>query len=242
MIERLNYLNEELVCDFCGEHFLRKQRDASNKSGRHFCSIECGMKFSNSFATSESARKALSFKMKQLFQEGKIQPRNKGKKYGPNKKKLAIYLRNPHKCKTCGAVVPYERRESNYCCSEHAPKGGIRRGSSHGKKGWYKGYWCDSSWELAYVIYNMERNIDFKRNYEYFDYQFKGKTYKYYPDFIMNDGTLVEVKGYNSKKWQAKLKAFPKNRKLQVLYRSDMKPILEYVTQRYGKNFISLYE
>lgn len=25
-----------------------------------------------------------------------------------------------------------------------------------GYKGWYKGIWCDSSWELAYVIFNLE--------------------------------------------------------------------------------------
>ena len=26
----------------------------------------------------------------------------------------------------------------------------------YGKHGWYKEYWCDSSWELAYVIYNLD--------------------------------------------------------------------------------------
>ena len=210
MISQLEYLNEELVCAFCGKHFLRKEHNAFNKSGRHFCSYKCGKRFSNSFVTTEDARKTLSLKIKKLFRSGKIKVLHRHK--GPNTKKLTEYLNHPKICKTCGVVIPYERRRSNYCCNEHAPIGGIRYGSSHGKKGWYKGYWCDSSWELAYVIYNLEHKINFKRNHEYFEYQFKGKIYKYYPDFIMEDGTLVEIKGYNSKKWQAKLKAFPKNR------------------------------
>ena len=34
--------------------------------------------------------------------------------------------------------------------------GGLRHGSGRGKKGWYKGYWCDSTWELAWVIYQLD--------------------------------------------------------------------------------------
>lgn len=30
--------------------------------------------------------------------------------------------------------------------------GGLRVGSGRGKKGWYKGIHCDSSWELAFVV------------------------------------------------------------------------------------------
>lgn len=57
LIERLQYLNEELICDFCGEHFLRKQRDASNKSGRHFCSDLCSKRFSGEHGNTEEKRK-----------------------------------------------------------------------------------------------------------------------------------------------------------------------------------------
>ena len=44
--------------------------------------------------------------------------------------------------------------------------GGYRRGSGRGKKGWYKGYWCDSSWELAWVIYSLEHGVEFTRNWK----------------------------------------------------------------------------
>jgi len=61
--------------------------------------------------------------------------------------------------------------------------GGRRHGSGRGKQGWYKGYWCDSSWELAWVIYSLDHNIKFVRYNGYFEYEFNGKIHKYYPDF-----------------------------------------------------------
>ena len=118
--------------------------------------------------------------------------------------------------------------------------GGKRTGSGRGKKGWYKGYFCDSSWELAYVIYNLEHNIKFVRNLEGFEYQYENEIHKYYPDFILEDGTYVEVKGYFTKQTEEKIKAF-KN-KLEIIDKFKIKPYLEYVEEKYGKNFIELYE
>lgn len=43
------------------------------------------------------------------------------------------------------------KRKMSETCKINA--GGYRPGSGIGKQGWYKNYWCDSSWELAYVIY-----------------------------------------------------------------------------------------
>jgi hypothetical protein len=116
--------------------------------------------------------------------------------------------------------------------------GGYVRGSGRGKKGWYKGFFCDSSWELAYVVYCLENNIDIKRNTEKRQYIWKDKIKNYIPDFIIN-GTLTEVKGFKTEQWLAKLEANPD---VKVLYEKDLKPILEYVKNKYGKNFISLYE
>jgi hypothetical protein len=65
--------------------------------------------------------------------------------------------------------------------------GGYREGSSRGKKGWYKGYYCDSSWELAFLIYHLENNIDIQRYSGYREYEFNGKLKKYFPDFIVNN-------------------------------------------------------
>ena len=117
--------------------------------------------------------------------------------------------------------------------------GGYRKGSGRGKKGWYKGYFCDSSWELAYVIYNLDHGIKFERNKEKFKYIFEGKEYSYLPDFIV-DGKYVEVKGYWTKQWQAKYDQFPKE--LSIITEKEIKPYLEYVENKYGKDFTKLYE
>lgn len=74
-----------------------------------------------------------------------------------------------------------------------AKSGGYRKGSGRGKRGTYKGYYCDSSWELAFVIYNLEHEIEFTRNRKKFKYLFEGKEHYYMPDFVIN-GSFVEIK------------------------------------------------
>lgn len=118
--------------------------------------------------------------------------------------------------------------------------GGYRKGSGLGKHGWYKGYWCDSSYELAWVIYNLEHGIKFERNRNGFEYEWEGKIRKYYPDFLLDDGTFIEIKGYEREQTFHKYNAI-KN-KLVILKKTDLKNILEYVIRKYGKDFIKLYE
>ena len=116
--------------------------------------------------------------------------------------------------------------------------GGYRQGSGRGKKGWYKGFFCDSSWELAYVIYCLDHSINIKRNTEKRTYEYKGKVKNYIPDFIVED-EIVEIKGFETKEWLAKLKSNPD---VKVLYEKELQPILDYVIMKYGKKFIELYE
>lgn len=117
--------------------------------------------------------------------------------------------------------------------------GGIKEGTGIGKKGRYLGYWCDSSWELAYVIYCLDNNIEIKRNTKAFNYNFNNKINKYYPDFIV-EGNYVEIKGYETERDKEKIKQFPL--KIKVLYKKDLEHILTYVKSKYGKNFTLLYE
>lgn len=119
--------------------------------------------------------------------------------------------------------------------------GGYKKGCGRGKKGWYKGYWCDSSWELAFILYNIDHGIKFERNKKFFNYEINGKVRKYYPDFIMEDGTYIEIKGYQTKLDDIKFQNFPKELKLKIInFHSDSK-ILDYVVEKYGKNYIELY-
>jgi len=117
--------------------------------------------------------------------------------------------------------------------------GGYRDNSGTHKKGWYKGYFCMSSWELAWVIYQLDHNISFTRNTKGFTYNFKGKTKKYYPDFIVN-GEYIEIKNYVTEQVNEKIKQFPY--KLKMLYKNDLTDVFKYVEDKYGKDFIKLYE
>jgi len=110
-----------------------------------------------------------------------------------------------------------------------------------GKRGYYKGYYCQSSWELAYVIYCLEHGINVERCERGFKYTFEGKERTYYPDFYLPvTDTYIEVKGYYDAKSKAKKEQFVGN--LLILQKREMKPILNYVIEKYGKNFVDMYE
>ena len=118
--------------------------------------------------------------------------------------------------------------------------GGYRVGGGRGKKGWYKGYWCDSSYELAWVMYALDHNISFQRNLEKFSYYWEDQERFYVPDFILSDGNYLEIKGYVSAREQAKFKAFPHS--LTVLLKTDLANVFAYVHSKYGESFIEHYE
>lgn len=118
--------------------------------------------------------------------------------------------------------------------------GGYRYGSGRGKSGWYKNYHCDSSWELAWVIYQLDHHIPFQRNTKKFPYIFNGRSYFYTPDFVLPNNEYIEIKGWPNEKTKSKLSQFP--HKLTILWKPDMENIIDYVKQKHGRDFIRLYE
>lgn len=120
--------------------------------------------------------------------------------------------------------------------------GGYRKGSGRGKKGWYKGIFCDSSWELAFILYCEIKGIDVYRNYQKFEYSYQGKTYKYLPDFIIEE-KFIEIKGYLNERNLAKISQFPHDKyTLEVYTEKQLIPIIKLIVDRYGKDYIKLYE
>lgn len=120
------------------------------------------------------------------------------------------------------------------------------RKSGRGKKGYYKGFQCDSSYELAYVIYCLDHNIQIERCKEYFEYEYQGKKHRYYPDFVVND-EIVEIKGFWNGRVNAKRDAvLLQNRKYKILFPKDMDFIFKYIEEKYGKlvnkNISDLFE
>jgi hypothetical protein len=131
------------------------------------------------------------------------------------------------------------RREKIRQSALNRKLGGYQEGSGRGKKGRYKGYWCDSSYELAWVIYQLDHGVSFTRNTKKFPYEFEGKTCHWIPDFILADGSYVEIKGYETDQSRAKLKDFI--HPIVLLKEKDLHDVFSYVKDKYGSDFISLY-
>lgn len=110
------------------------------------------------------------------------------------------------------------------------------------KSGWCKGVWCDSSWELAYFIYNVDNDITILRTNDKFKYEYNGSIHSYFPDFYLPDlNTYVEIKGYITEKDNSKFSQFPLS--LEVIDSSKISTYYEYTVMKYGDNFWEvLYE
>ena len=230
--QQLNqWIYERHTCEKCGKIMLEKFG-----SGR-FCSRSC--------ANTREHSKDTLYKIKQsitLYSDN-IQNDNINK-----------YNENPSLCKICGSKLDYAQRERK-TCSEQCRRllasrnlknnplaGGLRKASGIGKHGWYKGYFCDSTYELVFVIYNIDNNIMFERNKQYYTYRYKGKDRKYYPDFIMGDGSFIELKGYYTDQVAAKISSVT-DRAIKVLYQEDLKYAFDWVKQHYTYSKLEdLYE
>ena len=162
------------------------------------------------------------------------------------------------KCPVCDneiLLIPSEAKQRKYCstlcykqdhegdkkyCTLYRP-GPENKGGRNSHKGYYKGIWCDSTFELVWVIYNLEHNIPFERNIDAFQYiAADGKSHNYYPDFKLSDNHYVETKNYLKDNDQYKINQFPHT--LTILFEKDLKTQFDYVYQKYGKNLISLYD
>lgn len=135
--------------------------------------------------------------------------------------------RQTHKTPPKGSKVKESTRK---LWKENGRIGGIRHGAGRGKKGWYEGIWCDSSWELAYVVWCKDHDISIERNktaYPYIDS--RGACHRYYPDFRTVEG-LVEVKGYLSEDAKRKIEQCPE--KVSLIAQKEIVPYLEYAIQK----------
>lgn len=120
--------------------------------------------------------------------------------------------------------------------------GGLRRNSGIGKGGLYKGIYCHSTYELVYIIYNIDHNIFFKPCKRVYEYEWEGSKHKYYPDFELEDGSLIEIKGYMTPQVEEKIKSV-KDRPIKILFFDDLKFAFDYVESTYEyDNLEDFYE
>lgn len=142
----------------------------------------------------------------------------------------------------CSSIVNGKNPETRRKISEatKGKNGGWRNFGGNGKKGKYRNVVFQSSWELAWIIYNFCNKIKFKRCKEFYLYKDeKGIERKYYPDFILiKENKVIEIKGFYSKNVLLKLEALKnQNINFEVIDGIKIKPYLEFCkTNRFFKN------
>lgn len=218
-----------MICENCG-----KEHDGLYGSGR-FCCKSCANTRHHSKETKEKISKGVFHGHHSLFYE-----------------KLTTY----RICPICNTMflpkITSNNKISNavFCSNDCYRKnislrnkgktGGYFEGTTKSyKHGTYKGIYCDSSWELAFVIYYLDNNLYIQRNKEYKLYTDENNiVHKFYPDFITNEG-LIEIKGKQDKNYIYKQQA---NKDVKFLFKEDIQFYIDYCINKYGKDYIKLYE
>lgn len=225
------WIDERHLCETCGEAMTVKYG-----SGR-FCSKSCANTRVHNDETKAKIGRAGKANAALHCNRGNDLFKTYGHKL--HEKSVAEYNLDPSFCVVCNKILPYELRYRKTCSSEcwSCIVGGVREGSAKMYKyGTYKDIECDSSYELAFVVYCFEHNIPFNRNYNSFIYTINNKEHRYFPDFKIND-TYVEIKGFYTDMVEAKASAIPDNEKYIILYEADLKPCIDYCIEKYGKKY-----
>lgn len=159
---------------------------------------------------------------------------NKGKK---------LVSRMVASCGHCGLEFEKTEKSGRKFCSLACSKkvaGGYRDGSGRAKSGYYKGVYCGSTYELAWVIYQLDHNTQFER----FPKTLEHEGRKYIPDFLQ-DGKIVELKGYESEERVAAKTAIANQCGYQVtvLRKQDLVAEFKWVKENYQfSNMHELYD
>lgn len=239
VMNKFNAPRDDLFCKYCGkscknlnslrQHECRCSKNPSriitNFEGNNYASKRKGIKRGHPWnygltAKTDERVKRYADKVRGTHQENR---------------------KNPGKANTIeGEILRRQKISQTMKLNKNA--GGLRKNSGIGKKGKYKGYYCDSTYELVYIIYNLDHDIMFERcNIEY-EYQYNNQTHKYHPDFILEDGSLVEIKGYMTELVNIKLAAVT-DRPIKLLLEKDLKYAFDYVRENYLYNELTdLYD
>lgn len=234
-------------CKYCGKEFEKKQQLAGhiiwckenpNKTGKS--------NFGNIQRKNNIIQDNLFCKYcgKQCKNKNSLVQHEIRCKENPNKIKLTTITKNGHipwnKGLTKETHPSIKKQGETY--TERVKQGlitsvgGYRENAVKGcyKYGYYNGIRCDSSWELAFVVYCIENNIPIKRNTERFEYIVDNKIHYFIPDFIINDSEIVEIKGLQDPNWKIKQTLFPN---IKFLFKRDIQQYITYVKTKYGNKF-----
>lgn len=214
----------------CENVKCKKKHEGTYGSGK-FCSRACAN--SRSWSKADRLKKSESSKRSELVRAEQIRRRKDDKTCPMCLKKFKPRGKNTIYCsKMCF-------KSDTECKFRNKSPGGYRRGAGRSKSGWYKGIWCDSTYELVYLIYCIDHNIPIKRCEKRFEYMFNGKQHFYHPDFIVNDHEIIEIKGRIDERFEAKKRSC---RDVTILFKEDLKRHFEYVNVNYTTKHVDLYE
>lgn len=245
IIQNNSWISEKHTCERCGKIMTGKFG-----SGR-FCSRACANSHKQSTEQNESRRN----KLKNSHSE-------KTKAYFERRKKSSLqkeilYYQTPKVCSICGKVLNFNQKNRKTCspdcrsifCQQNAKKnnlGGLQNITSWGKRGEYKGIHCDSRFELAFLVYCLDKGIKIERNNASFIYTWKNKTHKYYPDFLLVDEhKYVELRGYDADKALTSQKlnsVIEAGYNIEILYENDLKIYFKYIKDTYGLSYNKMQE
>jgi endogenous inhibitor of DNA gyrase (YacG/DUF329 family) len=225
------------VCPKCGKEFVVVGTQSEFDKGklRRFCSRSCANSRTHNEKTKAKTSEAIS------------------RYYKTHKYPTGFYVQvKTYHCKQCGK--PFTMKDNRdtggrkYCSSKcreiwmrnnvYNKAGGYREKSGRGKSGWYKGIYCSSTWELAFVIYHLDHNIPIYRCTQKFKYIYNGVWRTYHPDFIVNN-QIIEIKGYVTEQWKEKQRQNPT---VITLFEKDIKKYIDYVKDNYTNNLSELYD
>lgn len=228
-----------IKCCNCGNDFEQITTKTNYEQGKFHkcCSSYCSHSYATKFCDNEKRRQNIKIALAKGKAIGFCNSRK------PPKKRF---------CEACGKeIVDDKFKTSKYCSIECKIKtrheklsriakqsgfAGYNEAFKKAKRGWYKGFWCGSSWELAFLIWALDHNLNIKRCNKIFKYTFDGKLRKYYPDFEI-DGVIYEIKGYEDTLAKVKHQAFPD---IVVLKYNELKDKIKYVKDTYGKDFVTM--
>lgn len=232
----MNQLNDyEISCQKCGKKFTLKLTESQyikNKYRKH-CSRSCAN--SRTFSNESIEKKRIAALNNKKTNRCKYNYKNYTCKYC-GKSFTVIEDRDLTSRKYCS-----KKCKDSYYNEYIKPKqGGYRKGSGRSIHGYYKGIRCDSSYELAFLIYCLDHNINIRRCDKTYKYIYDNKEHLYFPDFIINN-TIIEIKGYHTDVVDIKSESI-RDFDLVVLYKSDLKVCFDYIKDKYNVSQHNIFE